>query len=407
MPDSTELSNLEQYFKLRGHGEIEATDQHIVNAVEFLLHYAFDQRASDIHVEPKREKTFVRLRIDGVLHYIHTIPKSIHPPLVSRIKMLSRMDIAEKRRPQDGRIKTNYKGKEIELRVSSIPVAFGEKIVIRIFDPEVLLQDLDQLGFYPREYQLYNAFIRRPNGIMLVTGPTGSGKTTTLYSSLKTLSSPEVNIVSIEEPIEMVIEEFNQIGIQPAIGVTFATILKNILRQDPDIIMVGEIRDKETAENAVQSALTGHLVLSTLHTNDAPSSVIRLLDLGIPSFLISSTVIGIVAQRLIRKICPHCKKERRLLDEEMEHLQIVKKPIKVNYGEGCIECRGTGYRGRTAIFEIMELSDKVRTVLSDEIELSALYDIAKADGMINLRQAAVRKMLEGITTYDEVVAMTG
>ena len=407
MPDSMELSNLEQYFKLKGHGEIEATDQHIVNAVEFLLNYAFDQRASDIHVEPKREKTFVRLRIDGVLHYIHTIPKSIHPPLVSRIKMLSRMDIAEKRRPQDGRIKTNYKGKEIELRVSSIPVAFGEKIVIRIFDPEVLLQDLDQLGFYPREYQLYNAFIRRPNGIMLVTGPTGSGKTTTLYSSLKTLSSPEVNIVSIEEPIEMVIEEFNQIGIQPAIGVTFATILKNILRQDPDIIMVGEIRDKETAENAVQSALTGHLVLSTLHTNDAPSSIIRLLDLGIPSFLISSTVIGIVAQRLIRKICPHCKKERRLLDEEMEHLQIVKKPIKVNYGEGCIECRGTGYRGRTAIFEIMELSDKVRTVLSDEIELSALYDTAKADGMINLRQAAVRKMLEGITTYDEVVAMTG
>jgi len=407
MPDSMELSNLEQYFKLRGHGEIEATDQHIVNAVEYLLHYAFDQRASDIHIEPKREKSFVRLRIDGVLHYIHTIPKSIHPPLTSRIKMLSRMDITEKRRPQDGRIKTQYKGKEIELRVSSIPVAFGEKIVIRIFDPEVLLQDLDQLGFYPREYQLYNAFIRRPNGIILVTGPTGSGKTTTLYSSLKALSSPEVNIVSIEDPIEMVIEEFNQIGVQTAIGVTFASILRNILRQDPDIIMVGEIRDKETAENAVQSALTGHLVLSTLHTNDAPSSIIRLLDLGIPSFLISSTVIGIIAQRLVRKICPYCKKERRLTEEEMEHLQLVKKPIRVNYGEGCLECRGTGYKGRTAIFEVMEFSDKVRAVLSDKIELGTLYDIAKADGMVNLRRVAIRKMLQGITTYDEVIAMTG
>ncbi len=407
IPTSIELSNLEQYFKLRGHGEIEATDQHIVNAVELLLHYAFDQRASDIHIEPKREKSFVRLRIDGVLHYIHTIPKSIHPPLVSRIKMLSRMDITEKRRPQDGRIKTQYKGKEIELRVSALPVAFGEKIVIRIFDPEVLLQDLDHLGFYPREYQLYNAFIRRPNGIILVTGPTGSGKTTTLYSSLKALSSPEVNIVSIEDPIEMVIEEFNQIGIQPAIGVTFATILRNILRQDPDIIMVGEIRDKETAENAVQSALTGHLVLSTLHTNDAPSSIIRLLDLGVPSFLISSTIIGIVAQRLVRKICPHCKKERKLTEEEIEHLQLVKKPIKVNYGEGCVECRGTGYRGRTAIFEIMEFSDKVRASLSDKVELSTLYDLAKADGMVNLRRVAVRKMLQGITTYDEVIAMTG
>jgi general secretion pathway protein E len=407
IPSGSELGNLEQYFKLRGHGEIEATDQHIVNAVEFLLHYAFDQRASDIHIEPKREKSFVRLRIDGVLHYIHTVPKTIHPPLVSRIKMLSRMDIAEKRRPQDGRIKTNYKGKDIELRVSTIPVAFGEKVVIRIFDPEILLQDLDHLGFYPREYQLYNAFIKRPNGIILVTGPTGSGKTTTLYSSLKTLSSPEVNIISIEEPIEMVVEEFNQIGVQPTIGVTFATVIRNILRQDPDIIMVGEIRDKETAENAVQSALTGHLVLSTLHTNDAPSSIIRLLDLGIPSFLISSTVIGIIAQRLVRKICPYCKRDRKLMEEEMEHLQILKRQIKISYGEGCTECRGTGYKGRTGIFEVMELSDKIKASLSEKVELNTLYDIAKADGMVNLRQVAIKKMLEGITTYDEVIAVTG
>jgi len=402
-----ELGNLEQYVRLKGEGEIDATDQHIINAVEYLLHYAFDQRASDIHIEPKKEKCLVRLRIDGILHYIHTIPKTIHAPIVSRIKMLSRMDIAEKRRPQDGRIKTNYGGKDIEIRVSTLPVAFGEKVVIRIFDPEILLQDLDQLGFYPREFQLYSSFIRRPNGIILVTGPTGSGKTTTLYSTLKALASPDVNIVTIEEPIEMVLEEFNQVGVQPVIGVTFANILRTVLRQDPDIIMVGEIRDKETADNAVQSALTGHLVLSTLHTNDAPSSVTRLLDLGIPAFLLSSTIVGIIAQRLVRKICPHCKKERRLTEEETEYLQLDKKPYKVYYGEGCLECRGTGYRGRTGIFEIMEFTDKIKTALNDKLELSALYDIVKSDGMVNLHRVAMSKMLEGITTYEEVIAITG
>lgn len=402
-----ELGNLEQYIRLKGEGEIDATDQHIINAVEYLLHYAFDQRASDIHIEPKKEKCLVRLRIDGILHYIHTIPRAIHAPIVSRIKMLSRMDIAEKRRPQDGRIKTNYGGKDIEIRVSTLPVAFGEKVVIRIFDPEILLQDLDQLGFYPREFQLYSSFIRRPNGIILVTGPTGSGKTTTLYSTLKALASPDVNIVTIEEPIEMVLEEFNQVGVQPVIGVTFANILRTVLRQDPDIIMVGEIRDKETADNAVQSALTGHLVLSTLHTNDAPSSVTRLLDLGIPAFLLSSTIVGIIAQRLVRKICPHCKKERRLSEEETEYLQLDKKPYKVYYGEGCLECRGTGYRGRTGIFEIMEFTDKIKTTLNDKLELSALYDIVKSDGMVNLHRVAMSKMLEGITTYEEVIAITG
>ncbi len=402
-----ELGSLEQYVRLKGQSEIEATDQHIVNAVEYLLRYAFDQRASDIHIEPKKEKSFVRLRIDGILHYIHTVPKTIHAPIISRIKMLSRMDIAEKRRPQDGRIKTNYSGKDVELRVSTLPVAFGEKVVVRIFDPELLLQDLDHLGFYPREFQIYNSFIKRPNGIILVTGPTGSGKTTTLYSSLRALSSPEVNIITIEEPIEMVFEEFNQIGVQPAINVTFANILRTILRQDPDIIMVGEIRDKETAENAVQAALTGHLVLSTLHTNDAPSSVVRLLDLGVPSFLLSSTIIGIIAQRLLRKICLHCKKERKLAEEEIEYLQLAKKSYTVFYGEGCLECRNTGYRGRTGIFEIMEFSDRVKERLSDKIELSSLYEIARADGMLNLRQVAIKKLIEGITTYEEVIAVTG
>lgn len=403
----TDLGNLEQYVKLKGPSEIDATDKHIVNAVEYLLKYAFDQRASDIHIEPKREKSFVRFRIDGVLQYIHTIPKSIHAPITSRIKTLSRMDIAEKRRPQDGRIKTKHKDKEIELRVSTLPVAFGEKIVIRIFDPDILLQDIDKLGFYPREYQLYNAFIRRPNGIILVTGPTGSGKTTTLYSSLKTLSSPEVNIITIEDPIEMVVEEFNQVGLQSSIGVGFANILRTILRQDPDIIMVGEIRDRETAENAVQSALTGHLVLSTLHTNDAPSTITRLLDLGVPSFLISSTLIGIIAQRLVRKICPACKKERELTEEETKNLKLPAKNHTVYYGEGCLECRRTGYRGRTGIFEVMEITERIKSLLSDKVDLSVLHEAVTADGMVNLRSAATKKMLEGVTTYEEVVALTG
>ncbi|WP_243374676.1 type II/IV secretion system protein [Geotalea sp. SG265] len=404
---STDLSNLEQFVKMRGQSDIESTDHHIIAAVEFLLQYAFDQRASDIHIEPKREMSLVRLRVDGVLHNIHTIPRQLHPPIVSRIKLLSRLDLAEKRRPQDGRIKTSHKGKEVELRVSTLPVAFGEKVVIRIFDPEILMQDLDRIGFYPREYQLYNSFIRKPNGIILVTGPTGSGKTTTLYSSLRTLASPEVNIVTVEDPIEMVMEEFNQVGVQSAIGVTFATVLRNILRQDPDIIMIGEIRDRETAENAVQAALTGHLVLSTLHTNDAPSSVTRLIDLGVPSFLISSTVNGIIAQRLLRTICPHCKNQRHLHDDEIAYLQLAKGKYTVHEGNGCSECRGTGYKGRTGIFEVMDFTESIKEVLSDQVDLARLYEAAKGDGMVSLRNVAIHKMLEGVTTYEEVVAITG
>ncbi len=404
---ATDLGNLEQFVRMKGQQEIEGSDQHIVSAVEYLLQYAFEQRASDIHIEPKREKALVRLRVDGVLHNIHTIPKSLHAPIVSRIKLLSRLDLAEKRRPQDGRIKTTHKAKEIELRVSTLPVAFGEKVVLRVFDPDVLMQDLGGIGFYPREFQLYSSFIRRPNGVILVTGPTGSGKTTTLYSSLRTLSSPEVNIVTVEDPIEMVMEEFNQVGVQSGIGVTFATVLRNILRQDPDIIMIGEIRDRETAENAVQAALTGHLVLSTLHTNDAPSSVTRLLDLGVPSFLISSTVIGIIAQRLLRTICLHCKRERRLADEEVSYLQLEPREYRVWEGEGCTECRGTGYKGRTGIFEVMDFTDTVKGVLSDQVDLTALYGAVRADGMVNLREVAIRKLLEGVTTYEEVVAVTG
>ncbi|MBI2412547.1 MAG: type II/IV secretion system protein [Deltaproteobacteria bacterium] len=403
---STELGNLEQYVRLKGAVELDATDQHIVNAVEYLLHYAYDQRASDIHIEPKRERSHVRLRIDGVLHYIHTVPKVVHPSILSRIKMLSRMDIAEKRKPQDGRIKTEFRGREIELRVSTLPTAFGEKVVIRIFDPEVLFQDLSGLGFLPAELEVFNSFIKRTYGIVLVTGPTGSGKTTTLYSALKSLSSPEVNIVTIEDPIEMIVEEFNQVGVQPQIGVDFAGSLRTILRQDPDIIMVGEIRDKETADNAVQAALTGHLVFSTLHTNDAPSSVTRLMDLGIPGFLINSTVVGIIAQRLVRKICSNCRKTRVLKHEEVEYLRLKEKEYKVYYGEGCTECRGTGYKGRTGVFEILDFSDKIKAIVAKTSDSTVIQKAARAEGMSMLRESAIRKMLQGVTTYEEVISVT-
>jgi len=409
MQKGTDISNLEQYFQMRpvGTAEAEGTDKHIVAAVDYLLQYAFDQRASDIHIEPKREKSLIRLRVDGVLHNIHSIPKNLHPSLVSRIKLLARLDLAEKRRPQDGRIKTEHKGKIIELRVSTLPVAFGEKVVIRIFDPDILMQDLEKLGFEPREFQLYSSFIRQPNGIILVTGPTGSGKTTTLYSSLRALASPDVNIVTVEDPIEMVMEEFNQVGVQKAIDVTFATVLRNILRQDPDIIMIGEIRDKETAENAVQSALTGHLVLSTLHTNDAPSSITRLLDLGIPYFLLTSTLLGINAQRLVRRICRECKQKRFLTAAERAYLQLGDDEVTVWEGTGCSACRNTGYRGRTGIFEVMDINSRIKAVLTENTNLEELTRIAREDGMCSLREAAIRKMLLGETTFEEVVAVTG
>ena len=403
----SDLGNLEQYVRLKGSMELEATDQHIVNAVEYLLHYAYDQKASDIHIEPKRERSLVRLRIDGVLHYIHSVPRAVHPSIVSRIKMLSRMDIAEKRKPQDGRIKTSFRDREMELRVSTLPTAFGEKIVIRIFDPEVLFQDLSGLGFTPMEHELFGSFLKRTYGIVLVTGPTGSGKTTTLYSALKSLSSPEVNIVTIEDPIEMIVEEFNQVGVQPLIGVDFAGSLRTILRQDPDIIMVGEIRDKETATNAVQAALTGHLVFSTLHTNDAPSSITRLIDLGVAPFLINSTVAGVLAQRLVRKICLHCRKERALKPEEAQNLRLKNdREYRVFFGEGCPECRGTGYKGRTGVFEVLDLTDKMKAIIAKTTDAAVIFKAAREEGLSTLRESAVRKMLQGQTTYEEVITVT-
>jgi general secretion pathway protein E len=409
MSSSVDLGNLEQFVKMKSVSEIEATDKHVVNAVEFLFRYAFDQRASDIHIEPKRDASEVRLRIDGMLTTINRIPKVVHPAFVARIKMLSRMDIAEKRRPQDGRIKTEYKSREVELRVSTMPTAFGEKIVIRIFDPDILLQDLEEIGFAPREYELFRTFIARPHGIILVTGPTGSGKTTTLYSALKTVATPEVNVVTIEDPIEMVHDKFNQVSVQPQIGVTFGSTLRTILRQDPDVIMVGEIRDIETAENAVQAALTGHLVFSTLHTNDASSTITRLLDLGVPSYLISSTIIGVMAQRLVRKVCRHCEKSYDLLPEEAQAIGLSGngEKVTVKYGEGCSQCRGTGYLGRTGIFEVMEVNDKIRAIIRDKADVELIRKAAIADGMVVLREAAVQKMLKGETTFDEVIRVTG
>ena len=405
-----DLSNLEQYVKLKSGAEIEASDAHIVNAVDFLLQHAYDSRASDIHIEPKRETATIRFRIDGVLHEIQRVPRLVNLAITSRLKTMCRMDIAEKRRPQDGRIKTDHAGKEIELRVSTLPTAFGEKMVLRIFDPDVLLRDLTGLGFYEDELKLFNEWIKRPHGIILVTGPTGSGKTVTLYSALKSLASPEINITTIEDPIEMVHEEFNQTAVQVKAGITFGAALRTILRQDPDIIMVGEIRDAETAENAVQAALTGHLVFSTLHTNDAATSVTRLIDLEIQPFLISSTLIGAMAQRLVRKICEDCKGNRPLTVEEAGMLNLQAPPGKriiVKEGAGCIRCRNTGYFGRTGIFEILPIDNAIRDLIDRSEDFLKIKDMAIKRGMRTLRQSALRKLAEGQTSFEEVIRVTG
>ncbi|MBW1793389.1 MAG: type II/IV secretion system protein [Deltaproteobacteria bacterium] len=408
---SVDLGNLEQYTHLKSISEIESTDTHIKNAVDYLFHYAFDQRASDIHIEPKRDHVLIRFRIDGVLHIIHKLPKVVHPAIISRIKTLSRLDIAEKRRPQDGRIKLSHQDQDAEIRVSTVPVAFGEKVVMRILDPTVLLQDLEDLGFSSRDLIVYRQFLKEPNGIILVTGPTGSGKSTTLYSSLSHLANSEKNITTVEDPIEMIREDFNQIAVQPAIGIAFASILRNILRQDPDIIMIGEIRDQETAENAVQSALTGHLVFSTLHTNDAPSTVTRLMDLGIKPFLIAESLIGVVAQRLLRKICPYCASTLEVDAPVLKSLGADvegEESVRLKQGKGCLKCRGTGYLGRTAVFEMMAIDEGMKGIITESEELDILTVKKKAldSGMIPLRTNAIDKMLKGITTFHEVARVT-
>ncbi len=406
---TVDLGNLEQYVSLKSPDELPSNDQHIIHAVNHLFSYAFDQRASDIHIEPKRKDSWIRMRIDGILHTVYKLPKNVHSAVVSRIKNLSRLNMAEKRKPQDGRIKTDKGNVEVEIRVSTVPTAFGEKVVMRVMDPDILFQDLEMLGFSSTDLIRYNKFVNMPHGIVLVCGPTGSGKSTTLYSTLRSLSSPEINITTVEDPIEMVHEEFNQIAVQPVLGINFATILRNILRQDPDIIMIGEMRDLETAENAVQAALTGHLVLSTLHTNDSPSAITRLLDLGVPSFLIQTTLVGILAQRLVRKICTHCKESFEMDTAELNSMGLVvgnSGHVKLYRGIGCTRCRGTGFFGRTGIFEVLPYTESIRRLTTPEADIEGIRALAKKEGMVTLRENAVKSLLNGETTYQEILRVT-
>jgi len=405
--DDVDLGNLERYVSSETSEKLEPTDRPIVNAVNQLMQYAFEERASDIHIEPHRDATVVRLRIDGVLHDIYRVPKKLHPPIMSRIKMISGLNIAEKRRPQDGRIRTHFEGKPVEIRSSTVPVAFGEKIVLRILDPALLMQDLGQIGFEKQDLERYRSAIRRPYGLILVTGPTGSGKTTTLYSSLTTLATKEKNITTIEEPIEFVTDEFNQIEVQPAVDITFSTALKYILRQDPDIIMVGEIRDTDTARSAMRAALTGHLVLSTLHTNDAASTSIRLMDMGVEPYLLSTTLVAVMAQRLVRKVCDGCSEEYTPSPSILRSIGLDSEgPVTLRRGKGCRSCRGTGYRGRTAVFELLVVTEEQRAALARMATIDEIAAIALSQGMTPLRENALKKVREGITTPEEMLKVT-
>ncbi|MCL1476926.1 GspE/PulE family protein [Marinobacter sp. M3C] len=402
--------NFEQLLDLGTSDKPEANDQHVVKIVDWLLQYAFDQRASDIHIEPRRGITRVRFRIDGVLHSVYEFPGHVGTAVTSRLKILGRLNVAEKRRPQDGRIKTRKPdNQEVELRLATLPTAFGEKMVLRIFDPDVLLKSYEQLGFSREDREHWNGITGRPHGIVLVTGPTGSGKTTTLYSTLKQLATPELNVCTIEDPIEMVEPAFNQMQVQTNIDLTFAAGVRALLRQDPDIIMIGEIRDLETAEMAVQAALTGHLVLSTLHTNDAPSAITRLMELGIPPYLIRATVLGIMAQRLTRNLCPHCK----VACEPDEHAwktltEPWRAPLPKEFYQpaGCLECRQTGYIGRSGVYEILELSSAMVRQITEGCELEQLRADAYKSGMKSLRLSGAQKVAAGLTSVEEILRVT-
>ncbi|HET8903644.1 MAG TPA: ATPase, T2SS/T4P/T4SS family [Saccharospirillum sp.] len=404
------LGNFEQLVELGNLQNVEANDEHIVNIVDWLFQYAFDQRASDIHVEPRRDYAHIRFRIDGILHAVYQMPIQVGQAVVSRIKILGRMNVAEKRKPQDGRVKTKTpEGQEVELRLSTLPTAFGEKLVMRIFDPEVLLKSFSALGLQDEDLNNWKEMIRNPNGIILVTGPTGSGKTTTLYSTLRTLATPEVNVCTIEDPIEMVEPAFNQMQIQQNIDLNFADGIRALMRQDPDIIMIGEIRDLETAQMAVQAALTGHLVLSTVHTNDAPTAITRLLDLGVPSYLIKATVLGAMAQRLVRTLCPHCKTTTEASDEIWQ--QLVKpwsapKPASFYQPVGCLECRNTGYLGRSGLYESFLMSGELAGLVTDDCDPQRFRKHAIKQGMLSLRLSGARKVAAGITTPEEVFRVT-
>jgi general secretion pathway protein E len=405
------VGNFEQLVEMgKTNRQFDANDQHIVHVVDWLWQYAFDQRASDIHMEPRRDVGIVRFRIDGVLHEVYRIPAAVMSAMTSRIKILGRMDVVEKRRPQDGRIKTRTaEGLETELRLSTMPTAFGEKLVMRVFDPDVLVKDFTELGFSEDDKLRWNNMTSQPNGIVLVTGPTGSGKTTTLYSTLKSLATPEVNVCTVEDPIEMLEPSFNQMQVQANIDLNFADAIRAMMRQDPDIIMVGEIRDLETAEMAIQAALTGHLVLSTLHTNDAASAITRMMDLGVASYLLNSTILGVMAQRLVRTLCKHCKEKvpfgNRAGDVNWEEFVAPwksRRPEHVYVPVGCLECRNTGYLGRQGIYEILLMSDSIKQLIASGADLSRLRDQAYKEGMKPLRISGAAKVAMGITTFDEV-----
>lgn len=401
------VQNFEQLVELGKDKNLDANEQHVVNIVDWLFKYAFEQRASDIHLEPRRGVGVMRFRIDGVLHQVYQLPSNIMNAITSRIKLLGRMDMVEKRRPQDGRIKTvNSDGNEVELRLSTMPTAFGEKLVMRVFTPEIIVQDFVKLGFSKKQAQLWRDWTKHPNGIILVTGPTGSGKTTTLYSTLKQLATPEVNVSTIEDPIEMIEPAFNQMQVTTNIGLNFSQGIRTLMRQDPDIIMIGEIRDIETADMAIQAALTGHLVLSTLHTNDAPSAVTRLLDLGVASYLIHSTVLGIMGQRLVRTLCPACKAPTEISDIEWSALTKpfkATKPTTAMKAVGCIECRHTGFRGRSGIYEMLTISPKLRKLITANTDLADIKRLAYQEGMQPLLLNGLEKVASGLTTIDEVL----
>ena len=405
-------NNFEQLVELGNSAkQLDSNDQHIVNIVDWLWQYAFEQRASDIHLEPKRDMAVIRFRIDGILHQVYQVPISVMIAMVARIKLLGRIDVIEKRRPQDGRIKTRTQnGQEIELRLSTLPTAFGEKMVMRIFDPEVVVKTLPELGFPSDDAIRWKNLTEKPHGIILVTGPTGSGKTTTLYTTLKALATSEVNVCSVEDPIEMVEPSFNQMQVQHGIDLSFADGVRALMRQDPDIIMVGEIRDLATAEMAIQAALTGHLVFSTLHTNDAPSAVMRLLELGVPYYLLEATLIGILAQRLVRTLCPSCKIQDAEMPEPvwatLTDQWKIPKPDLIYRPVGCPECRHTGYRGRTGLYELITISHAFNKLIRPETELSALRAQSIQDGTKPLRIAGAYKILEGTTSCDEVLKVT-
>ncbi|PKO27373.1 MAG: type II secretion system protein E [Betaproteobacteria bacterium HGW-Betaproteobacteria-9] len=415
------FGSFEQLVELgKANKQLDANDQHVVQVVDWLWQYAFDQRASDIHLEPRREQGVIRFRIDGVLHPVYQMPMGVMNAMIARIKLLGRMDVVEKRRPQDGRIKTlrpgvgAVRGDEVEMRLSTLPTAFGEKLVMRIFDPEATVKDLSALGFAPHDAQRWELLTSKPHGIVLVTGPTGSGKTTTLYATLKRLATEEVNVSTVEDPIEMIEPAFNQTQVQPHLDLDFAQGLRSLMRQDPDIIMVGEVRDLPTAEMAVQAALTGHLVFTTLHTNDAPSAIMRLMELGIPPYLINATVLGVLAQRLVRTLCPVCRVREDDADTtaSREALTELVKPWQVS-GKyrpyrpvGCVDCRMTGYHGRMGLYELLVVTEAFKSKVSREPVLEALRSQAVKDGMRPLRLAGAARVAEGLTTMDEVLACT-